>query len=125
MALYAEIVELVAPEGAVAGSRVDFTVKVKNLYSEIISIKVGGILANAPGELTFPDGDWADVPAGETRSIPGYFTMPEVSAIIRIFSYWFDGGYLWYPDDEKEKTVNLTELTPAFSELAVASFQKG
>ncbi len=125
MAQYAEIVEIAAPDGATTRSRVDFTVKVKNLYSAPIAIMVGGILANAPGELTFPDGDWANVPAGETHTFPGYFTMPNTNAVLRIFSYWYDGEMYWYPDDMKEETVNLATPVPVFSELAVASFQKG
>ncbi len=119
MAQRAEIVEIVAPGGAVAGSRVDFTVKVKNIYSAPLFIKVGGIVFNAPGEFTFPDGDDVYTLPGETHSISGYFTMPHVDAVMRVSSYYYEGGD-WWPDDEKEKTVELT----TFSELAVTSFQK-
>ena len=44
MATYAQIIEIVAPAQAYSGSRVDITVKIKNLYSSVISLMVGGAL---------------------------------------------------------------------------------
>ncbi|MBA7491846.1 hypothetical protein ES702_02394 [subsurface metagenome] len=44
MATYADVVEIVAPGEALAGSRVDITVRIKNKYASTIGIMVGGAL---------------------------------------------------------------------------------
>jgi hypothetical protein len=110
MAQYADIIDVVAPAEAVAGSRVDITVKIKNLYSDAIGIMAGGALEYGvtpwPG-IEFPT-NWANVPAGQTQSFSGYFTMPDREVKIHAYSYWYGGGN-WHLDDEMVKTVKVAE----------------
>lgn len=118
MALYAEIVEIVAPGSAVAGQTVSIEVKIKNLYSSAIGIMVGGALDYGvtpwPG-VNFPD-DIANVAAGATHTFYGSFTMPDSAVKIHAYSYWYspETGY-WYFDDEATKDVSLAVLKPTFS----------
>ena len=42
--LYTQITEIVAPSSAIAGQLVSIEVKIKNLYSSVIGIMVGGAL---------------------------------------------------------------------------------
>lgn len=114
MAQYADIVEIVAPASAEAGSRVDITVKIKNLYSAPIGIMVGGALEYGVSpwpSITFPT-NWANVAAGTTYSFPGYFTMPYYppgkEIIIHAYSYYYADGS-WHFDDEMVKTVTVAE----------------
>lgn len=105
---YTEIIEIVAPGSALAGSRVDITVKIKNKYASTIGIMVGGALeygvAPRPS-INFPT-NWANVPGGTVQSFTGSFTMPSKGVAVYIYSYYYSDG-MWYPDDEKQKSVTL------------------
>jgi len=126
MALYADIVQIVAPAEAVAGSRVDITVKIKNKYASAIGIMVGGALEYGvtpwPG-IEFPTNN-ANVDAGATYSFSGYFYMPDKGVTIHAYSYWYGADGYWYFDDEMTKAVNLAALTPQVSEFKIADFYK-
>ena len=126
MAQYAEIVEIVAPAEAVTDSQVNVTVKIKNITSIPIIIRVYGTLLYG-GEtwlgIEFPfDRSWAL--AGQTYSFDGYFTMPDKKVTIYAYSYWSTDGSFWYLDDEKTKEVKLAELAPAFSEFKITDYVK-
>jgi hypothetical protein len=125
MARYADIVEIVAPDKAVAGDRVDVTVKIKNLYSGAIGIMVGGALEYGitpwPG-IEFPT-SWDNVPAGQTQSFSGYFTMPDNRVTIHVYSYWYGGG-TWHFDDEMTKTVDVTALAAEFAGVAITKYEE-
>ncbi|MFH1087053.1 MAG: hypothetical protein V1737_00525 [Chloroflexota bacterium] len=126
MAQYAQIVEIVAPSQAIAGERVDITVRVKNLYSAPIGVMVGGGLEYGvspwPG-ITFPENN-TNVDGGAVQSFSGNFIMPDKAVTIHAYSYWYgDDGY-WYFDDEKTKNVSLATLTPQVSEFRIADFYK-
>lgn len=109
MALYADIVEIVAPGVAVSGSRVDITVKVKNTYTSPIGIMVGGALEcgiTPWPAITFPS-NVANVDAGVTHSFTGYFVMPDRDVKIHAYSYYYGADGNWHLDDEMTRDVTL------------------
>ena len=126
MAQYADVIEITAPSQAASGSRVDITVKIKNLYSAPIGIMVGGALEYGvspwPG-ITFPD-YYANVDAGATYSFNGYFYMPDKAVTVHAYSYWYGADGAWHFDDEMTKGINLTALSPQVSEFKIADFYK-
>ena len=127
MALYADIIEIVAPSQAVSGSRVDITVKIKNTHSGVISIMVGGALEYGvspwPG-IDFPE-NWANVNAGATYSFSGSFTMPDKKVTIHAYSYWYGADGYWYYDDELTKAVEVAAVSePSISDFRIADFAK-
>ena len=127
MAQYADIVEIIAPGEAAAGSRVDITVRIKNTYSAAIGIMAGGALEYGvspwPG-IAFPDQS-ANVDSGVTHPFNGYFTMPEKKVTIHAYSYWYGADDCWHFDDEMTKTVNLTAETESeFGSIAIISYQR-
>ena len=124
MAQYADIIEIVAPAEARAGSRVDITVRIKNLYTSTIGIMVGGAFEYGvtpwPG-IEFPT-NWANVAGGATQSFSGYFTMPNKKVTIHAYSYYYAGGS-WYFDDEMTKSVNLAAVPDSeFGSLEIISY---
>ena len=127
MAQYTDIIEIVAPSQAAQGSRVDITVKIKNIYSAAIGIKVVGVpeYEGLPSGLyiTFPVSS-ANTDGGATYSFSGYFTMPDKKVTIHIYSYWYGADDLWHLDDEMTKAVNLAALTPQVSDFKIADFYK-
>ena len=126
MAQYAEIVEIAAPTEAVAGSRVDITVRIKNRYSSAIGIMVGGALEY--GVTPWPgiefSSNWANVPGGVTQSFAGYFTMPDKKVTIHAYSYYYaEGG--WHFDDEMAKTIDITEeIESQFGSIEILSYSR-
>lgn len=126
MAQYADIIEIVAPIEATSGNRVDITVRVKNTYSGVISIMVGGALEYSvspwPG-IDVPE-NWANVDGGAVHSFSGSFVMPDARVTIHAYSYWYGADGYWHFDDEMTKTINLSALTPQVSEFKIADFYK-
>jgi hypothetical protein len=117
MAQYADIIEIVAPSEAMPSSRVDITIKIKNIYSAAIGIKVVGV----PEYEGLPSGLYIQFPvqsdnvnASATYSFSGYFTMPDKKVTIHIYSYWYGADNFWHLDDEMTKVVNLTEVNYEF-----------
>ena len=126
MALYADIIEIVAPGEAVTGVRVDITVKIKNKYTSTIGIMVGGALEYGvtpwPG-ITFPT-NWANVAGGATHFFGGYFTMPERRVTVHAYSYYYAEGS-WHFDDEMTKVVDLAEAVPSqFGSIEIVNYAK-
>ncbi len=126
MALYADILEIVAPSQTLPGDRVDITVRIKNTYSGAIGIMVGGALEYGvspwPG-IDFPESS-ANVDGGVTYSFSGSFIMPDRRVTIHAYSYWYGADGYWHLDDEMTKVVNLAALTPQVSEFRIADFYK-
>ena len=128
MAQYADIVEIVAPAQAPAGSRVDITVKVKNTYSSPIGIKVVGV----PEYAGLPPGIYIDFPVesanvnpGETFSFYGSFTMPDKTVTVHAYSYWYGADGSWYFDDEMTKLVGVSAAPqPSISDFRIADYIK-
>jgi hypothetical protein len=124
MEAYTEITEIVAPAEAVAGSRVDMTVKIKNTHAAQMGIMVGGALEYGPTPwpgIEFPTNQ-VNVPAGGTHSFDGYFTMPDSNVTIHAYSYWYGSDGYWHFDDEKTKNVSLAELLPEFSRFEIVDY---
>jgi hypothetical protein len=130
MAQYADIIEIVAPSQAISGSRVDITVRVKNLYPAAIGIMVIGVpeYSGLPaGEYInglYPQQAVTNVAAGATYSFSGYFQMPDKGVTVHVYSYWFGADNAWHFDDEMTKVVNLAASTPQVSEFKIADFYR-
>jgi hypothetical protein len=127
MALYADIIEIVAPGEAQSGNRVDITVKIKNTHSGAIGIMVGGALEYGvspwPG-ITFPESS-ANVNGGATHSFTGYFTMPDKKVTLHAYSYWYGADNAWHFDDEMTKIVNLVSIPSSqFGSIEIASYAR-
>jgi len=101
--IYTEIVDIVAPDSAPAGSDVNVTIKIKNVDSvnHLISCVA---LYNGSGH--FID-QFAAIPAGATHSFSGSFGMPGWGITIYAYSYYPIGAD-WILDDEATKDVNLS-----------------
>ena len=127
MAQYADIIEIVAPSQAAAGNLVDITVRIKNTYSGVISIMVGGALEYGVSPWTgidFPE-SWANVEGGATRSFSGSFVMPNKKVTIHAYSYWYGSDGYWYFDDELTKTVDVAAAPqPSISEFRIVDYVK-
>ena len=126
MATYAEVIEIVAPSSASAGSRVDITVRIKNLYASTIGIMVGGALEYGvtpwPG-INLPD-NTANVSGGATYAFNGYFTMPDRDVKLHAYSYYYGDGS-WHFDDEMTKVVNLVSVPESqFGSIEIVSYQR-
>ena len=126
MAQYADIVGIVAPAEAVAGNRVDITVRIKNLYSSTIGIMVGGALEYGvtpwPG-INFPD-DTENVAGGVTHSFNGWFTMPSKRVTIHAYSYYYADGS-WHFDDEMTRAVDLAAVPESeFGSIEIISYAR-
>ena len=127
MAQYADIIEIVAPAEAAAGSRVDITVRIKNIYSSAIGIMAGGALEYGvspwPG-ITFPDPS-ANVNVGVTYSFAGYFTMLDKKVTIHAYSYYYGADGAWHFDDEMTKVVDLVSIPSSqFGSIEIVSYAR-
>jgi hypothetical protein len=127
MALYADIIEIVAPSEAQAGSRVDITVRIRNTHSAPIGIMAGGALEYGvspwPG-ISFASPS-ANVDAGATYSFSGYFTMPDKKVTIHAYSYWYGADGAWHFDDEMTKAVNLAAIVSSqFGSIEITSYAR-
>jgi len=118
---YTEIVEIVAPSSAVAGSIVSVEVKVKNRYSTNVHIYCVGVLDSQTRFI-----DWTDawVSPGQTQSFYGSFAMPSQNVIINAYSYYEAVDGLIYFDDQKSKAVGLTELRSDVSQFQIVDYVK-
>ena len=127
MAQYADIIEIVAPGEAQAGSRIDITVRVKNNHSAAIGIMVGGALEYGvspwPG-ISLPEPS-ANVDSGVTYSFIGYFTMPDKKVTIHAYSYWYGADGYWYFDDEMTKVINpAAAIESQFGSIEIVSYER-
>jgi hypothetical protein len=127
MALYADIIDLVSPLQAAAGSLVDFNAVVKNTYSYPVGVKVTAALEYNGGFWTgivIPQ-DVANIDAQATYTFSGYFSMPDKTVIIHIYSYWYGADGQWYFDDEMTRVVSLASVgQPSISEFRITDFIK-
>lgn len=119
---YTEIVDIVAPSSAAAGSTVNVEVKIKNRYSASVHIYCVAVLDSATRFI-----DWQDawVSPGITKSFYGSFVMPNKNVTINAYSYYEAvDGYLYF-DDSKSKTVTLAALpSPEFSGFVISDYSK-
>ncbi len=118
---YSDIVEIVAPESALAGSTVNVEVKIKNIWTGSLHLYC---VAVADTAVRFIDWQDAWVGPGETQSFFGAFIMGGGDARISAYSHFEgDDGYL-HPDDSKTKDVRLAELVPAIGDFTIADYAK-
>jgi hypothetical protein len=127
VAQYADIIEISAPNEAMAGSRVDITVRIKNTYASAIGVMAGGALEYGvspwPG-ITYPVQS-VNVNGGATYSFAGYFTMPDKKVTIHAYSYYYGADGSWHFDDEMTKVVNLASIPDSqFGSIEILSYQK-
>lgn len=105
MGAYTNIVKIDAPSSTPAGSTVPVTIKIKNNWDYNLLIAADGAYAGAPFlHIEY----W--VPAGETHSFSGSFTMPSSGVAIHASSSYWVYGDIWELDDEAEKDVSLAEV---------------
>lgn len=102
---YTDIVEIIAPASADAGSTVNVEVRIKNKWTDSVHIYCVAALHITPHPGNFID--WLDawVAPGETRSFYGSFIMPNRNVTIIVHSLCAPD--LTYADDHKEKDVSL------------------
>ncbi|MBA7588213.1 hypothetical protein ES708_30265 [subsurface metagenome] len=105
MGEYTDIVDIVAPSNAMAGERVDITVRIKNRWDYILLITADAIYNAIP----FLHMDYW-IPAGETHSFSSSFIMPNTDVTIHASSSYWLFGDVWELDDEAEKDVSLAEV---------------
>lgn len=107
--LYTEITDIVAPDSAAEGERVDVTVKVKNIdpdWDHVITC-----LAIVDG-LRFID-EVVIIPSGQTHSYSGAFLMAGGDVTIYAYSYYpkpYAVPTEWILDNQAQKDVALTEV---------------
>jgi len=121
--VYTEITVVEAPASASAGSLVQVRVSIKNKTSSTIGIMVGGALEYGVSPwptISFPN-NWANFPAGQSYYFDGTFTMPAYAVVIHAYSYYYGSDSLWHFDDEKTKSVGLSQVDEAqFQSLSVS-----
>ena len=121
--VYTEITVVEAPASASAGSLVQVRVSIKNKTSSTIGIMVGGALEYGVSPwptISFPT-YWANFPAGQSYYFDGTFTMPAYAVVIHAYSYYYGSDNLWHFDDEKTKSVGLSQVEEAqFQSLSVS-----
>ncbi len=127
MAHYADIVEIVAPSQAAPGDQVNITVRIRNLYSDVISIMVAGVLeygGSLQTGISFTEYS-ANVDGGVTYSFNGSFIMPDSAVNIHAYSYWYGSDGYWHPDDELTRSVGKSAVPqPSISEFRIADFAR-
>lgn len=106
MGVYTEIVDIIAPDSAAEGERVDVTVKVKNIdtvYDHLVAC-----VAIYDGSAHFID-EAVIISRGGTHSFSGHFSMPNESIIIYAYSY-YPYYQEWILDDQASKDITLAEV---------------
>lgn len=114
--IYTQITEIIAPDKAVAGTRVDVTIAIKNKYSASVHVAAIGVY---DAEVRFINWLKYWIPAGATHSFAGSFIMPDRNVTIHAYSCYEGTDGYWYYDDEASKDVQLELLEPSFSGLTI------
>lgn len=103
---YTDIVSMSAPSEAGEGEEVEVQVAVRNLAAYRIWIAVTGKYDDNIYYL-YPES--ISVPAGETYTFVGSFTMPNKD--VRVYAWsWYWTGEEWYQDDEDYVDIELAEI---------------
>ena len=115
---WTDIVEIVAPSAAVAGSTVDVEAKIKNLATYAIYICAS---AKYDDTIFYLYPASANVGAGATYSFSGSFIMTNKKVRVYVWSYYWTGSE-WYLDDEAYVDIDLAELVPEFSQFEILDY---
>ncbi len=119
---YTEIVEIQAPDEAVAGDTVNVAVGVSNTWTDAVHIYCVAVLDSESRFI-----DWLDawVDPGETRYFNGSFVMPEGDVTINVFSYFQASDGNVYLDDSRAKDVKLSAApAPTISNFAITNYAR-
>ncbi len=119
MAQYAEITHVGGPESATEGNWVMIPVQIVNKWHHALSLRCTG--HHTPQEL-FID-RIRDVASGETWYLSGLFRMPNHDVVVLIASWFLGTDGQYHLDDQKTRTIKLTELVPSFSEFKITDYR--
>lgn len=122
-----EIVEIIAPSSAVAGTRVNVTVNIRNIWPLSLRMRVAGVLEEDTilvDYLSWSSPTEVVVGSLQTCSFQGYVTMPNKGVRIRAYGYYYGIDDAWHLDDMLTKDLDLSALAPEFSEFAAAGFSR-
>ena len=99
-------VSITAPSNAVANSRIDATINIKNNYSTsllvLCAVMIDGIYFTRDNDVEY----W--IAPGVTQAFLGHFTMPNYNVILNAKSYWKATDGTYFLDAEKNKSISLT-----------------
>jgi len=103
-----DIIEIIAPDGAVAGQRVAVGIPVRNLDTvyDYRAIRLIVEVLHTNDRLLVLD-EYTFIPSGEIYTFSGSFVMPNSDGII--WAYTYHTYPSWISDDIKFKAISLTE----------------
>lgn len=126
MALYADIIEIVAPSSAGEGEIVTIQVGIKNIADFAITVlKAAGFYDGGKllASVSFPTPSNVINP-GVTYYSVGTFTMPSSSGHLTAYSFWRGADGTWNLDDEMTKNISLAVVPPTFQNFAIGEYVK-
>ncbi|MBA7539909.1 hypothetical protein ES705_32198 [subsurface metagenome] len=104
---FTDVVDIVAPNSAVAGESVPVTIKIRNISSSYIHVSAVGVYDSEERFIDWPD---AWIGPGLTHSFSGSFIMPNKAVTIHAYSWYEDIYGYWNSDDEAARDVSLAEV---------------
>ncbi len=118
---YSEIVDIVAPESAVAGSTVNAEVMIKNIWTGSLHVYCVAVLDSESRFI-----DWLDawIKPGWAFTFSRSFVMPGKDVRINAYSYFEGDDGSLYLDDSKSKDIRLAELVPQVSQFSIVDYVK-
>ncbi len=123
MGLYSDIVAIIAPANAVAGSTVDVEVRIKNLCGYAINLTATKGQVN---DMILRFGPvHRGVGAGQIASWYDSFVMPDEEVTISVES-WYEGtSGTWQSDGYAEKDVELYSVPSSeFGSISITSYER-
>jgi len=105
MGIYTQITDIVAPDSATQGERVDVTIKVENIDPYWDHVIACVAIVNG---LRFID-EVQIIRSGETNSYSGAFLMAGGDVTIYAYTYYPEDTE-WIPDDQAQQDVTLVEV---------------
>lgn len=123
MGTFTDITDIIAPSEAAYGDTLTVEVRVKNLYSEPLSIAVGG---RANGIIVPFGPESATVLPGHTYAFIGHFVMPNRNVRLEAWSSCWK-GVEWYQLSDDYAYVDIAlkevEIEPEFQNFGIAEYQ--
>jgi len=123
MGQYSDIVSIVAPSSAVAGSTVNVEVSIKNLCSYAVSLTA---TKGRVGDTILRFGTVQRVVnAGQTATWYDSFIMPGSNVTVSVESWYKGSDGIWHSDDYAETKINLYS-TPAseFGSIEITRYER-
>ena len=123
MGQYSDIVEIIAPLSAVAGSTVNVEVRIKNLCSYAINLTA--TKGRMDGDILRFGSVHRVVSAGQTASWYDSFIMPGDDVLVSVESWYEGSDGIWRSDDYTEKEIGLYSVPSSeFGSIAVTSYER-